>query len=157
VLIEFGGLPGSGKSTLAARLAQRLGAVLLRIDDIEAALRRNGLTPGPAAYSVAHAVAAGHLRRGMTVIADAVNPVAAARDGWSGLAAELGVRHLVIEASGPDPDERRRRIVARGRSASGFDGVYEPRTDDRLIVDTRRPVADCLAEIARHPSLRAAE
>ena len=44
-LIEFGGLPGSGKSTLARRLADRTGAVLLRVDEIEAAMRRNGLTP----------------------------------------------------------------------------------------------------------------
>src|SRR4051794_16382507 len=111
MLIEFGGLPGSGKSTLAGRLADDLGAVLLRLDDIEGAIRRNGLTPGAAGYSVTHDVAAGHLRRGMTVIADAVNPVAAARAGWRDLAAELGVRHVVVETACADPAERRRRIV----------------------------------------------
>jgi predicted kinase len=155
MLIEFGGLPGSGKSTLAAHLAERSGAVLLRIDDIEAALRRNGMTPGPAAYSVAHDVAASHLRRGLTVIADAVNPVEAARAGWSGLAAEMGARHVVVEAVCADPAERRRRITARGQSASGFDGVYEPRTDERLVVDTTRPLPVCHAEIARHLGLAA--
>jgi hypothetical protein len=86
-----------------------------------------------------------------------VNPVAAARAGWAGLAQQLGVRHVVIEASCPDAAERRRRIVARGRSASGFDGVYEPRADERLAVDTRRPIADCHAEIARHLRLAAPE
>lgn len=42
ILIEFGGLPGTGKSTLAAHLADRIGAVLLRIDVIDAAMRRAG-------------------------------------------------------------------------------------------------------------------
>ena len=62
-LIEFGGLPGTGKSTLARQLAERTRAVLLRIDEIEAAMRRNGLTPdqtGITAYSVAHDVAGSH-------------------------------------------------------------------------------------------------
>src|ERR1700722_16782873 len=92
-LIEFGGLPGTGKSTLAQRLALRTGAVLLRVDEIEAAMRRNNLTPeqtGVAAYSVAHDLAASHLRRGLTVIADAVNAVEAARAGWRELAPHRG-------------------------------------------------------------------
>src|SRR5262245_49720088 len=96
ILIEFGGLPGTGKSTLAARLAEETGAVWLRIDEIENAMRRNGLTAdqtGVAAYSVAHDVAANHLRRGLTVIADAVNPVHEARDGWYSLAASLNCCH----------------------------------------------------------------
>ena len=66
ILIEFGGLPGTGKSTLAGRLAEETGAVWLRIDEIEGAMRRNGLTAdqtGVAAYSVAHDVAANHRRR----------------------------------------------------------------------------------------------
>lgn len=150
MLIEFGGLPGSGKTTLSARLADRASAVLLRIDTIEDALRRNGITPGPAGYSVAHDLAAAHLRRGMTVIADAVSPVAAARAGWSGLAAALSVPHKVVETVCADPVRRRARIAARGQTASGFDGTYEPRTDDRLIVDTTRPVDRCLAEIEQY-------
>ncbi len=43
-LIEFGGLPGTGKSTLAGWLAGETGAVWLRIDEIENAMRRHGLT-----------------------------------------------------------------------------------------------------------------
>ena len=40
LLVEFGGLPGTGKSTLARRLAAGTGAVWLRIDEIENAMRR---------------------------------------------------------------------------------------------------------------------
>ncbi|MFD2078338.1 AAA domain-containing protein [Actinopolymorpha cephalotaxi] len=43
-LVEFGGLPGTGKSTLARHLADHSGAVWLRIDEIENAMRRNGLS-----------------------------------------------------------------------------------------------------------------
>ena len=85
MLIQICGLPGTGKSTLAARLADRRPVVLLRIDAIEAAMWRNGLTPdqtGITAYSVAHSVALPHLERGQTVVADAVSAVGAARQGW---------------------------------------------------------------------------
>jgi predicted kinase len=153
MLIEFGGRPGSGKSTLAGYVADRNGAIWLRIDEIEGAMRRNGLTAaqtGITAYSVAHDVAASHLRRGMTVIADAVNPVAEARAGWRDLALSLKTRHVVIEVACADAAERARRIEARGEFLSGWDGEYQPRTDERLTVDTRRPVTACRAEIDRY-------
>jgi predicted kinase len=154
VLIEFGGLPGTGKSTLARHLAVRTGAVWLRIDEIENAMRRNGLTAqqtGVAAYSVAHDVAANHLRRGLTVIADAVNPVAAARDGWRALAEEAAARHLVVETVCPDLAEHRRRVADRASDLPGWDpptwpevertaAGYERREDDRLVIDTTQPV-----------------
>jgi predicted kinase len=150
VLIEFGGLPGTGKSTLAARLAADMRAVWLRIDEIEGAMRRNGLTPaqtGVAAYSVAHDVAAGHLRRGLTVIADAVNPVPAAREGWRDLAAAERAVHVVIETVCADPAEHRRRVETRASDLPGWTypgwaeveraaAGYVPRTDDRLRLDT---------------------
>ncbi|MBO3751260.1 ATP-binding protein [Streptosporangiaceae bacterium NEAU-GS5] len=153
ILIEFGGLPGTGKSTLAARLAEETGAVWLRIDEIEGAMRRNGLTAdqtGVAAYSVAHDVAANHLRRGLTVIADAVNPVREAREGWRGLVASSDCGHLVIETVCPDGAEHRRRVETRVSDLPGWVYptwaevqqtalIYEPRTDHRLTLDTTRP------------------
>lgn len=159
ILIEFSGLPGTGKSTLARQLALRTRAVLLRIDEIEAAMRRNNLTPeqtGVAAYSVAHDLAAGHLRRGLTVIADAVSPVEAARAGWRELARDCGARHRVIETHCPDTAEHRRRVEERvaasiadtpGWSPPTWPDVekriaeYRPRTDERLVVDTTGPLA----------------
>ncbi len=160
-LIEFAGLPGTGKSTLAARLAEETAAVWLRIDEIEAAMRRNGLTSeqtGVAAYSVAHDVATNHLRRGLMVIADAVNPVSEARDGWRDLAASVGCSHLVIETVCPDSDEHRRRVKARVSDLPGWvyptwaevqqtAALYEPRTDDRLTLDTTRPAEVAYREL----------
>jgi predicted kinase len=161
-LIEFGGLPASGKSTLARRLADWTGAVLLRIDEIEAAMRRHNLTPdqtGITAYGVAHDIAASHLRRGFTVIADAVNPVIEARDGWRDLADLSDARHVVIEIVCPDPAEHRRRVETRANDVPGWTypdwsevekraAEYQPRSDDRLVVDSTRPIEACDREIA---------
>jgi predicted kinase len=89
---------------------------------IDAALRRNGLTPeqtGIAAYSVAHDIAAEHLGLGLTVVADAVNPVAEARTGWRDLAQTYGSRHVVIETVCPDVSEHRRRVDPRPADVPG--------------------------------------
>jgi predicted kinase len=163
-LIEFGGLPASGKSTLARHLADRTGAVLLRVDEIEAAMRRHGLTPdqtGITAYGVAHDIAASHLRRGFTVVADAVNPVIEARDGWRDLAETSGARHAVIEVVCPDPAEHRHRVETRANDVPGWiypdwsdvekrAAEYQPRTDERLVVDSTRPIEACDREIANY-------
>jgi predicted kinase len=171
ILIEFGGLPGSGKSTLARHLALRTRAVLLQVDEIEAAMRRNNLTPdqtGLSAYSVAHDLAASHLRRGLTVIADAVNPVEEARAGWRELARGCGARHAIVEVRCPDAAEHRRRVERRAAAHSadtpGWSHPtwpevqrraeeYQPRFFDRLIVDTTGPVEACHREVARYLGL----
>jgi predicted kinase len=163
-LVEFGGLSGTGKSTLAGWLAGKTGAVWLRIDEIEGAMRRHGLTPdqtGVAAYSVAHDVAASHLRRGLTVIADAVNPVPEARLGWRDLAASVDSAHVVIETVCPDSAEHQRRIEARASDLPGWMYPtwgevqqaafrYEPRTDSRLTLNTTRPVEESCRAIRTH-------
>lgn len=170
MLIEFGGLPGSGKSTLARRLATETGSVWLRIDEIEGAMRRNGLTAeqtGIAAYSVAHDIAANHLGRGLVVIADAVNPVAEARQGWRDLAAGAGAGHVVIETVCADGAEHRRRVETRTSDLPGWAhptweqttrmaAEYQPRTDDRLVLDTSRPVEASYQELTAHLELHQA-
>lgn len=171
ILIEFGGLPGTGKTTLAQQVAQQTRAVLLRVDEIEAAMRRNNLTPeqtGVAAYSVAQDLAASHLHRGLTVIADAVSPVEAARAGWRELARECGARHMVIETQCPDTAEHRRRVEQRAAAHSASTpgwrqptwpdvqrraAEYQPRTDHRLVVDTTGPITTSHQLVARYLSL----
>lgn len=161
MLIQVCGLPGTGKSTLAARLADRRPVVLLRIDAIEAAMWRNGLTPdqtGVAAYSVAHLVALPHLERGQTVVADAVSAVGAAREGWRGTAEYAGVPLRVIETVCPDPTEHHRRVTTRTSDLPDFPlptweqvqtmaSEYETRHDERLVLDTRRDLDTCVQDV----------
>ncbi len=127
-------------------------------------MRRNGLTAGQTgvtAYSVAHDVAANHLRRGLTVIADAVNPVAEARAGWRALAESAGAGHVVVETVCPDRAEHRRRVETRTADLPGWvyptwpqvdrmASEYEPRTGDRLVLDTTRPVDVSYRELTTH-------
>lgn len=114
LLVVLAGRPGTGKTTLARRLAGALQAAYLRIDAIETAVVRCGLTQRPVGtvgYVVAHEIAAATLSLGTSVVVDAVNPVAEARVGWQSLA-ELA--HLVfLETVIANEDEHRRRVTAR--------------------------------------------
>src|SRR5688572_6364417 len=91
VLVIFSGLPGVGKTTIAMELARTIGAVHLRIDSIEQALRRAGSRVEGEGYEVAYAVAEDNLRVGRTVIADCVNPWPLTRRAWRAVADRAGV------------------------------------------------------------------
>ena len=83
MLIVMSGLPGVGKTVISRALAEATGAVHLRIDSIEQALRNHGIQVEGEGYAVAHAVAADNLALGRTVIADCVNPWPLSRAEWS--------------------------------------------------------------------------
>lgn len=120
MLIILGGRPGSGKTTLARALARRMAAMHLRVDSIEQALLRAGMTGiGAAGYAVAQQLAADNLRLGLSVIADSVNPVAASRAGWRGAAAQAGASCIEIEIVCSDAAEHRRRVETRQADIAG--------------------------------------
>jgi predicted kinase len=84
MLIVFSGLPGTGKTTIANDLAARTGAVYLRLDTIEQAIRSSGAQDvGPSGYMVANELALSNLHLGSMVIVDGVNPVIESRKAWS--------------------------------------------------------------------------
>jgi len=58
MLVIFGGLPGTGKSTLARTLAEKLGAVYLRVDTIESAIAagNEAISIDAKGYQVAYAL-----------------------------------------------------------------------------------------------------
>lgn len=155
-LIVLGGLPGSGKTTIARALASRLGALHLRIDTIEHALRLSG-DVGPLGYVVAYGVSADNLRLGNRVIADCVNPVRATRDAWRATADRAGARLVEVEVVCSDPEEHRRRIETRRPDMESFrlptwaevtGRDYQPWDRPPLVIDTAcRPVEACVAEI----------
>ncbi len=124
MLLSLGGLPGVGKTTLARGLAQRTGAVHLRVDTIEQALRSwNAGDVGPAGYLVAYAVAEDNLRLGRMVIADSVNPLAVTRDAWRAVAERASARLVEIEVICSDPALHRRRVETR---TTDIDGLVLP-------------------------------
>jgi predicted kinase len=148
VLIIFGGLPGVGKTAIARELARQIGAVHLRIDSIEEAIRIAGVVSLPlndTGYRVAYAVAEDNLRVGRTVIADSVNPIQLTRNAWVEVAARARVAALEIEVTCSDSNEHRRRVEARLTDIAGFklpswkDVVsreYHPWDRQHLVVDT---------------------
>lgn len=116
VLIVLGGLPAVGKTTTARALAARLALTHLRVDVIEQAVVDSGLSEPPVGdvgYQVSHQLAAQHLDMGMTVVADMVNAVRQARDGWRQLAADRGAHLLEVDVVCSDESEHRRRAEGR--------------------------------------------
>ena len=148
MLIIFGGLPGVGKTAIAVELARLTGAVHLRIDSIEQAIRASGIgnrSLNDAGYRVAYTVAEDNLRIGRTVIADSVNPLGVTREAWAAVAKHAGVRAVEIEVTCSDADEHRRRVETRSSDIPGFelptweevDGrEYEAWDREHLVIDT---------------------
>jgi predicted kinase len=141
VLVVIGGLPASGKTTVASGLVRRTGLTFVRVDSIEQAIRRYGVVSGPEGYSVGYAVAADQLRFGRGVIAECVNPLAATRDAWRALTADV----LEVEVICSDPAEHRRRAENRVVDIPDLrvptwqdivDRDYEPWDRDHLVIDT---------------------
>ena len=148
MLIIFGGLPGVGKTAIAAELARLIGAVHLRVDSIEQAMRASGVVIQPlndAGYRVAYAVAEDNLRIGRTVIADSVNPLHLTRAAWAGVAKRARVRAVEIEVTCSDVGEHRRRVETRTTDIPGLrlpaweevvGREYHPWDRAHLVIDT---------------------
>ena len=157
MLITLGGLPAVGKSTLARSLARRIGAVHLRIDAIEQAMRNAGFTvSGPEGYLAARDLAEDELRIGHTVIVDSVNPVAITREYWRETAARLTVKLVEIEVVCSDERQHRRRVESRITDIPGLvlptwqqvlDRDYEPWTTAHVIDTAGRTLDDTLSQV----------
>ncbi len=155
MLLIFGGLPGVGKTAIAAGLARGIGAVHLRIDSIEQAMRNSCIAvSGPEGYEVAYAVAEDNLGLGHTVVADSVNPIEVTRAAWRDVAKRAGTRYVEIEVVCSDELEHRRRVETRAADISGHqlptwqevcDREYEP-WEAGIVIDTaRQSIETCIS------------
>jgi predicted kinase len=159
MLIIFGGLPGAGKTTIARELARQLGAVYLRIDAVEQAIRDSVAPPrlDDAGYRVGYAVAADNLRLGRTVVADCVNPIPLTRDAWLGVAGRARVGAIEVEVRCTDAGEHRRRAESRTSNIPGLrlpswaeiaSRDYRPWGREHVVIDTAgRSVEQCVREV----------
>ena len=161
MLIIFSGLSGVGKTSIARELATAAGAVHLRIDSIEQALRACGWTLEGEGYAVAYAVAEDNLRLGRIVIADSVNPWPLTRNAWRAVATRAGVRAVEIEIVCSDTEIHRHRVESRVADIPGhvlptwtdvIERDYRRWDGDRVVIDTatqdvRRSVEEILAAI----------
>jgi len=158
MLIIFGGLSGTGKTTVARELARQLGAVYLRIDSIEQAIRDSGGVNQPvvkqpivkqpiydAGYRVGYAVAEDNLRLGLTVVADSVNPLQITRDAWIGVANRAHVNAVEVEAVCSHPEQHQLRVETRVSDIEGLrlptwqevvSREYEPWDRPHILIDT---------------------
>ncbi|MDH6222480.1 AAA family ATPase [Streptomyces pseudovenezuelae] len=148
MLIVIGGLPGTGKTTLARLLAACIDAVHLRVDTIEQAIVRSGLAQhpvGPAGYVIGYALAEEHLRQGLTVIAESVNPLAVTRNSWQGVGTRAAARVVEVEVICSDPDEHQDRVTTRSIDIPDLplpnwqqvlNRDYEPWDREHIVIDT---------------------
>jgi predicted kinase len=148
MLIIFGGLPGTGKTTIAKTLARTLRAVYLRIDSLEQALIRSGISKisvGSGGYEAAYAIASDNLNLGLTVVADSVNSLNITRNAWKNVALEINVQFIEIELICSNKEAHRSRIEFRIADISGhtlpdwesvLDREYQSWDSQHLIVDT---------------------
>jgi len=123
LLIALSGLPGVGKSAVARILCGRLPAVYLRVDDVEAALKRSSLQIHPAedaGYMALAAIAESNLRLGKNVVADTVNPVTASRGLWADTARSGNAQLLNVEIVCSDKAEHQRRVENRPGDIDGL-------------------------------------
>ena len=129
-------------------MARLIGALHLRIDSIEQAIRASGVASQPlndVGYRVAYAVAEDNLRIGRTVIADSVNPLRLTREAWVSVANRVRVRAIEIEVKCSDVNEHRRRVERRTADIPGLElptweevvgREYDPWDGEHLVIDT---------------------
>lgn len=160
-LIAFCGLPGVGKTTLARELARQMAITYIRIDSVETAMKVSTLNIYPAedaGYLASLAVAGDNLKNGLSVVTEAVNPIALTRRWWLETAQDSNAQLINVEVICSDRVEHQRRVETRLPDIDGLhqptwqavlDRHYEPWLgNDVLRIDTTgRNVQDCVTEL----------
>ncbi|MEZ9473465.1 AAA family ATPase [Vibrio lentus] len=146
LLYIFGGLPGTGKSELSKYLSETIGAIYLRIDTIEQALKNNGISNiYDEGYKVAASIASENLKLGQSVVADSTNPVNESRELWRNAATRSSSQFIEIEIICSDLLEHKQRIETRVSDIqelklptweSVVEREYHQWMTERVVIDT---------------------
>lgn len=146
LLYIFAGLPGTGKTTLAQRLSAERGAVHLRIDTIEQALRDLcGIEVQGEGYRLAYRITADNLKLGLSVVADSCNPIELTRREWVAVAENQGMDFVNIEVVCTDKAEHFHRVENRASTVPNLvlptweeivSREYDSWISSRIVVDT---------------------
>ncbi len=135
-----------------------MGAVYLRIDTVEQALRDLcEIKVEGEGYRIAYRIASDNLGLGNSVVADSCNPIDITRNEWNYVAEEFAGNFLNIEVVCTDKNEHRRRVESRKPEIAGLrlptwqvveNREYHPWKSNRLIIDTASKSIDrCIAEL----------
>jgi predicted kinase len=157
-LYIFSGLPGSGKSTLAKELSRTIGAVYIRIDTIEQALRDLcHCTVQGEGYRLAYRLIADNLRLGSSVVADSCNPIALTRREYETIAEKCACAYQNIEIICSDKTEHKHRVETRSGDIPNLNlptweevesRAYDLWTEKHIVIDTaRKSIENCLREL----------
>lgn len=114
MLYILGGLPATGKTALSIFLAVTFGAMHVRIDTIEQALKDKGFNDlNDEGYQIAFGLALENLKNGISVVADSTNPVKESREAWLKVARLAQIPYVEIEIVCSDKREHRERVETR--------------------------------------------
>ncbi len=163
-LIVMRGLPGSGKSALSRALSKHLSWPLIDKDDVRDLLGDEIPGIGGLAYDIMFNIARRQLLQGLNVICDSPLVARVSYDRAQAIAKETQASLVVIECVCSDESLWRSRITERKTQGlpthhqTDWDSFQDYRRfylsqanyaflHPRLVMDTTKPLHDCLAEI----------
>jgi predicted kinase len=162
VLVAFGGVPGSGKSTIAERVGAALDTPVFALDWLLGALTPFGMRHRHDLMDVGAelltTLAYRELAAGRSVILDAVSEDPATRARWASLAVAAGAAFVPVVCVCTDTALHRARVERRVRGIPGWADAGDwsnvssrlaafPPWRGALLVDTARPVDECVAVV----------
>jgi SHS2 domain-containing protein/predicted kinase len=171
-LVVFSGVPGSGKSYLARRVQPRLAAAIIETDYVRRllfAMPCYSAQENAWVYTVCHALIAGRLAQGQTVVFDATNLLESGRRRLYAIARNAGARLVIVHTTAPDTVIRQ-RIAQRsqerdpGNHSEAGIAVYEalrqteqPIRHAHIVIDTTQDVAKAIQRILSECAMTASD